>query len=103
MGKKILERVLVFDGAMGTMLQERGLKPGDCPEFMNISSPGKVGEIHKAYLEAGADVITTNTFGGNRIKLEEYGLEEKVEEINKKGVEIARELAIEKMDMLLHQ
>lgn len=96
MQKNILEQVLVFDGAMGTMLQERGLNPGDCPELMNISSPEKVGEIHKAYLQAGADVITTNTFGGNRIKLGEYGLGEKVYEINKKGVEIARELAVKK-------
>ncbi len=86
----ILEKVLVFDGAMGTLLQEEGLKPGDCPEWMNVAYPEKVEKIHHQYLQSGADVITTNTFGGNQIKLKEYGLENQVEEINRKGVETAR-------------
>lgn len=88
--KNILEKVLVFDGAMGTMLQEEGLVPGYCPELMNIEYPDKVKKVHERYLKCGADVVTTNTFGGNRIKLSEYGLENKVEEINIKAVEIAK-------------
>lgn len=85
-----LKGPLAFDGAMGTLLQEKGLKPGACPELMNLEESQKVQEVYRAYLRAGADVITTNTFGGNRIKLEEYGLAEKVHEINRKAVELAK-------------
>jgi 5-methyltetrahydrofolate--homocysteine methyltransferase len=88
--KKILEKVLVFDGAMGTLLFEKGLQPGTCPEWMNIEHSEKVQEIYEAYLNAGADVITTNTFGGNHIKLSEYGLQDCVKEINANGVRIAK-------------
>ncbi|MEJ8553886.1 homocysteine S-methyltransferase family protein [Tepidibacter sp. Z1-5] len=90
---KILEELLVFDGAMGTMLQEDGLKPGHCPELMNVDYPDKVIKIHEKYLKAGADVITTNTFGGSSVKLKEYNLEDRVYEINSKAVEIARKIA----------
>lgn len=90
---KILEEVLVFDGAMGTMLQQEGLKPGKCPELMNVDYPDKVIKIHEKYLKAGADVITTNTFGGSRVKLKEYELEDRVYEINSKAVEISRKIA----------
>jgi len=69
------QRVLVLDGAMGTMLQERGLAPGASPEAMNLESPEVVTAVHKAYAEAGADIIVTNTFGGNRVKLSHYQLE----------------------------
>ncbi|WP_099191908.1 homocysteine S-methyltransferase family protein [Tepidibacter mesophilus] len=89
----ILEELLVFDGAMGTMLQENGLKPGSCPELMNVDYPDKVIKIHEKYLKAGADVITTNTFGGSSVKLKEYSLEDRVYEINSKAVEIARKIA----------
>lgn len=90
---KKLEKLLVFDGAMGTMLQQEGLKPGKCPELMNVDYPDKVIKIHEKYLKAGADVITTNTFGGSRVKLKEYELEDRVYEINSKAVEIARKIA----------
>jgi len=88
----INERVLVLDGAMGTMLQERGLRPGQSPEEMNLTMPDVVAGVHREYLEAGADIIVTNTFGGTRPKLEHYGLEEKVREINARAVEIAKEV-----------
>ncbi|HPA53471.1 MAG TPA: homocysteine S-methyltransferase family protein, partial [Bacillota bacterium] len=57
------KELLIFDGGMGTMLQAHGLKAGELPESWNISNPEKILEIHKAYIDAGADIITTNTFG----------------------------------------
>lgn len=87
------ERVLVLDGAMGTMLQERGLAPGGCPEEMNLTAPEVVAGIHREYAEAGAEILVTNTFGGSRFKLAHYGLEKRVAQINAKAVEIARRAA----------
>ncbi len=89
----IRERVLVLDGAMGTLLQERGLAPGQSPEELNLTLPDVVGGVHRDYVDAGADIIVTNSFGGNRIKLSHYGLEQKVREINFRSVEIARKAA----------
>ncbi len=70
--------LLIFDGAMGTQLQNAGLTAGDIPEELNIKRPDLLKSIHKKYLDAGADFITTNTFGCNRLKMAEaeYGLEE---------------------------
>jgi len=89
----IYERVLVLDGAMGTMLQERGLQSGRSPEEMNLTMPEVVAGVHREYLEAGADILVTNTFGGSSAKLSHYGLEEKLYEINAQGVAIARKVA----------
>ncbi|MDD3889503.1 MAG: homocysteine S-methyltransferase family protein [Syntrophomonadaceae bacterium] len=86
-------RILVLDGAMGTMLQKNGIQPGECPELFGINNPRILGKIHEDYAEAGADIIQTNTFGANRIKLAEYSLEDKVEEINAEAVNIARRSA----------
>ena len=91
--RTIRERVLVLDGAMGTMLQERGLAPGASPEGMNLDAPEVVEGVHREYAEAGADILVTNTFGGSRVKLAHYGLEDRVAEINARAVEIARRAA----------
>lgn len=85
------ERIVIMDGAMGTMLQERGMQPGQCPELFGIENPSILREIHEHYKEAGADIIETNTFGGNAFKLAEYGLADRTEEINAELVRIARE------------
>ncbi len=87
------ERILILDGAMGTLLQNRGMSPGICPELFGIEHADVLFDIHKQYREAGADIIQTNTFGGNRFKLAEYGLEDRVEEINAEAVSIARRAA----------
>lgn len=77
----------IFDGAIGTMLQNAGMKPGECPELLNVTKPEIVQSIHRAYAEAGSTIIETNTFGASRIKLAEYGLEDRVAEINAAAVQ----------------
>jgi 5-methyltetrahydrofolate--homocysteine methyltransferase len=96
--KALLERlrsgeVLVGDGALGTQLIARGLKPGEAPEALSLSRPEVLEEIARQYLDAGADLITTNTFGGSPARLRQYGLEERTEEINRAAVEIVRRVA----------
>ncbi len=86
----LAEGVVLFDGAMGTMLYDRGVFINRCFDETNLSNPGLVEEIHREYIDAGAGVIETNTFGANRFKLSLYGLEEKLEEINLAGARIAR-------------
>jgi 5-methyltetrahydrofolate--homocysteine methyltransferase len=84
------KRILIYDGAMGTMLQREGLVPGACPEEWNLKNQDKVLSVHKAYVKAGACIVETNTFGGNRLSLRKYGLENKLKEINVNGVKIAK-------------
>ncbi len=81
----IKSRVLVSDGAMGTMLQDKGLPTGHCPEEWNISHPEVLSSIHKDYFDAGADIVETNTFGGTRCRLKLHRDEDKVYEFNKQG------------------
>jgi 5-methyltetrahydrofolate--homocysteine methyltransferase len=95
------ERILVLDGAMGTVLQSKGLTAEDfggadyegCNEYLNLTRPAVVRDIHAAYLEAGADIILTNTFGGTRIVLSEYNLQGHTHAINVAGARLARTVA----------
>jgi 5-methyltetrahydrofolate--homocysteine methyltransferase len=90
------QKVLLSDGAWGTFLHEKGLQPGECPEAWNLTRPDEVLEIARSYLEAGADLIETNSFGGSCFKLEKYGLADRVFEINKAAAAISRQAADDK-------
>lgn len=85
--------VLLGDGAMGTLLQERGLPPGECPELWCIERPGVVEDIHRQYLAAGSDMVECNSFGASASKLKRYGLETRVAEINRAAAALARRAA----------
>ncbi len=80
---------VLTDGAWGTQLQARGLVPGEFPDSWNLTHPDRVQEVARAYVEAGSRVILTNTFGANQLRLAECGLEDRLEEINRRGVEIS--------------
>ena len=103
-------RILLLDGAMGTMIQGYGLSEDDfrgerfrdhptdlqgANDLLCLTRPDVIGEVHRAYLEAGADIIETNTFSANRISLADYGLEELDREISREAARIAREAAAE--------
>ena len=85
--------VLASDGAMGTMLQERGLTDGGAPELWNVEKPEEIEAVLEAYAAAGAKFITTNTFGATRGRLELHGLADRVFELNQAGAAIARKVA----------
>ena len=87
------DRIVVFDGAMGTMLYSKGAFINLCYDQLSVSQPDLVRDVHREYVKAGAEVIETNTFGANRIKLAQYGLEAQVREFNVRSAQIAREAA----------
>ena len=86
---------LIFDGAMGTVIYEKGVFLNTCYDELNLTNPDLIKSIHQSYVDAGADVILTNTFGANRIKLEKYGLANKVREINIAGAKLAKSISEE--------
>ncbi|HEY6333663.1 MAG TPA: homocysteine S-methyltransferase family protein, partial [Blastocatellia bacterium] len=90
------DRVYVFDGAMGTMLYSRGVYINRCFDELNLSSPDIVLGIHREYVKVGADIIETNTYGANRVKLAAYGLEDRIHDVNAAGVRLAKEAAGDK-------
>lgn len=87
---RLRERPFLFDGAMGTLLHSRGVSMEQSFDGINLTQPAIVADIHRAYISAGADIIETNSFGANRYKLAEYGLQQQVPEINQAAVNIAR-------------
>jgi 5-methyltetrahydrofolate--homocysteine methyltransferase len=84
---------LLLDGGMGTLLQERGLDDGGCGELWNVERPDEVRRCHEDYARAGVRILTTNTFGGTRPRLEMHGLGDRVYELNRAGAEVARSVA----------
>ncbi|HPO90105.1 MAG TPA: bifunctional homocysteine S-methyltransferase/methylenetetrahydrofolate reductase [Victivallales bacterium] len=93
----IKEKILVFDGAVGTEIYKKNFFVNTCFEELCLSSPNVIKSIHNSYIDAGADIITTNSFGANRNKLSKFGLAEKIKEINLAAAKIARECAGEKI------
>jgi len=86
----LTKKTLLADGAMGTMLHARGVGFDKCFDELNLTNPAAVADVHREYIEAGAELIITNTFGANRYKLTKHGLQEDVTEINRAGVELAK-------------
>jgi methionine synthase I (cobalamin-dependent)/5,10-methylenetetrahydrofolate reductase len=91
--ERLQNEVIVFDGGVGTYLYEKGIFINTCFDELNLINPDIVSEVHRDYVNAGADVIETNTFGANRFKLAPHGLEGKVHEINLKGALLAKRVA----------
>ncbi len=92
--RELKERILIGDGAMGTLLYSRGID--NCYEELNCTEPDQIEAIHRAYLEAGADILQSNTYGANFHKLKRYGLEDEVSQINRQGIAIAKKVAKDK-------
>ena len=86
-------RPLVADGAMGTTLFSLGLEGGGCPELLNLEQADLIEKVHRGFIDAGSDIILTNTFGGTRRRLALHQLEERVAELNQAAVAIARRAA----------
>ncbi len=87
--------LVIFDGGLGTQIQARGLERGACPDEWNLSHPQAIRDIHRAYYDAGSDVVTTNSFGANIFLLEKYGLGEKLHQINLAAARLVRDVCPE--------
>ncbi len=94
-------KTLIGDGAMGTLLQEKGLTDGGAPELWNVEKPEVIEEIFDQYAKAGANFLTTNSFGGTRPRLQMHGLEDRVIELNKAASEIAKKVAADYSDVFV--
>lgn len=94
--KKLQSKIIIADGAMGTVLYSKGVFINRCFDELNLSSPQMVKQVHTEYVKAGAEIVETNTFGANRIRLTAFGFAEKLKAINEAGVRLAREAAAEK-------
>ncbi|NJN93380.1 MAG: bifunctional homocysteine S-methyltransferase/methylenetetrahydrofolate reductase, partial [Anaerolineales bacterium] len=88
--EKLDARPLLCDGAMGTMIYGKGIPFEQCFDALNLTNPALIADIHRGYIDAGANVIETNTFGANRLKLSEHGLAGQMADINRAGVQLAR-------------
>src|SRR5438132_1874463 len=91
--EQLNNRVMVADGAMGTVLYSKGVFINRCYDELNLSAPAMIRETHQEYVKAGAEILETNTFGANRPRLAAFGLAEKLRAINQAGVRLAREAA----------
>jgi homocysteine S-methyltransferase len=94
--ERLQNEIILFDGGVGTYLYEKGIFINTCFDELNLINPDIVSEVHRDYVNAGADVIETNTFGANRFKLAPHGLEKRVHEINLKGAQLAKKVAQDK-------
>src|SRR5215213_1830098 len=95
------DALVLFDGAMGTMLYAKGVFINQCYDELNLRSPDLVRDVHRAYVKAGAEVLETNSFGANRLKLATFGLAAQTRELNRRAVELAREAADQGRDVLV--
>jgi homocysteine S-methyltransferase len=95
------ESLVLFDGAMGTMLYAKGVFINQCYDELNVRAPDLVRDVHRAYVKAGAEVLETNSFGANRFKLAQFGLQAQVFELNRRAAELAREAAEAGRDVLV--
>src|SRR5947208_2461243 len=89
--QQLSRRALVADGAMGTMLYDKGVFINRCFDDLNLTAPDLIRQIHLDYVKAGAEILETNTFGANRMRLAAFGLGEKLRAINQAGVKLARD------------
>ncbi len=88
--RRLQQEVLILDGSMGAFLQARGLPDGYAPDLWNVEQPEAIVSIHREYVDAGCDIVLTNTFGASRLRLGEYGAQDRVREINEAAVANAR-------------
>ena len=92
----VKEEIIILDGVFGTMLQSK-VPPGGCIDKITLDQPELIAGIHSAYLDAGTDILSTNTFGASRIKLDEFGFSDKVKDMNYRAAKLAKKTAGDKV------